>query len=301
MFISRLIHTVEHYDPYGMHRLNGMKVVYVFFVLSLVNVFFNIPNVYFYYFYIPMTSMSAEVIAERVEDKYKAFITTMLGSCVMVLLFNMFSPYTLFFLFAVFVCSSVLYLMALRWGNFFIPIVPIILALAAYSLLYPDLNMNFRMAVNNAVTTLFALFIALCALILFPLSYYYRLWLRAFVLLLQEILNNLILIFEKNTTQSIFVQGHTRHLMIFSMMLPRKLPTQAILKLNLLVNRLHLESCVDKSSVVSLEKHELNLLIQELKKFIQAVRAERMYRLDKSRHPMLLKLVQTWNYLCLKI
>ncbi len=301
MFISRLIRTVEHYDPYGMHRLNGMKVVYLFFALSLGNVFFNIPNVYFYYFYIPITSMSAEVVAERVEDKYKAFITTMLGSCLMVLLFNMVSPYPLFFLFSVFVCSSLLYLIALRWGRFFIPLVPIILGLAAYSFLYADLNMNFHMAMNNAVSTLFALAIALCALILFPQSYYYRLWLRAFILLLQEILNNLIFLDEKNTKKSIVVQGHTRHLMIFSMMLPRKLPTQAILKVNLLVNRLHLESCVEKSSIVLLEKHELNLLIQQLKKFIQAVSAERPYMLSETSHPMLLKLVKTWNYLCLKI
>ncbi len=62
MFISNLIRTIEAYDPYGLHRLNGTKVVYVLLTLFIVNLLFDIPNPYFYFFYVPITAMSAEVV-----------------------------------------------------------------------------------------------------------------------------------------------------------------------------------------------------------------------------------------------
>lgn len=300
MFISRLIQTIECYDPYGLHRLNGMKVVYVLFILFLFNFFLNIPNVYFYYFYVPITAMSVEVVYERIKDKYYAFIATVLGTCLMVLLFDLFSPFPLFFLFAVFVCAALLYLMALRWLGFFMPLVPIILSLAAYSLLYPDLNINLRMAIDNLLTTLFALCIVLLSLWSFPLSYYYRLWLRAFLCLLEEILQNLVLIEKKRKPQPTLVQGHTKHLIVFSSLLSRKLPVFTILRLNFLINRLHLESCVEQSPLIALQSKELRVLIVQIKGFIMAVKSERPYRLSESHNDVFLKLVKTWNTLCLK-
>ncbi|WP_240610456.1 hypothetical protein [Legionella qingyii] len=60
MFISKLIRIIEDYDPYGNHRVNGVKVTYVLLILFAVNFIFSIPNPYFYYFYIPITAMAAE-------------------------------------------------------------------------------------------------------------------------------------------------------------------------------------------------------------------------------------------------
>ncbi len=219
MFISKLTHIIETYDPYGTHRLNGVKVVYVLLVLFAFNMFFYIPNVYFYYFFIPITAMTAEVLVENIEDKYKSFVYTILGSCVMALLFNILRPYPLLFLLIVFISAMSLYLIALHWIRLMIPLVPIILSLAAYSLLYPDLNANLNMVLNNALTTLCAMVIILGSLILFPLSYYYRLWLRSLILLLREILENFLIISENKTVKFSLIQGHTKHVVTFANML----------------------------------------------------------------------------------
>ncbi len=300
MFISRLTPIIERYDPYGLHRLNGMKAMYVLFILFLFNFFLNIPNVYFYYFYVPITAMTVEVVYERVADKYRALIATVLGTCFMVLWFHVFSHFPLFFLFAVFVCAALLYLLVLRWLRFFMPIVPIILSLAAYSLLYPDLNLNIRMAIDNLMTTVFALCLTLLALWSFPLSYYRRLWLRAFLCLLNETLDNLELIRQNKRPQPTLVQGHTRHLIVFSSLLSRKPPFFTILRLNFLINHLHLESCVTQSSFFEMKQDELIVFIKQFTQFIHAVKSERPYLLLNTEQSAFLKLVKTWNTLCLR-
>ncbi len=301
MFISRLTHIIENYDRYGIHRVNGVKVVYVLFVLFLFNLFFYIPSVYFYYFYAPITAMTVEVLFERVQDKYKAFIYAMMGTCVMVFLFNILRPYPLFFLFAVFVSAMLLYLLALQWKKILLPIVPVILSLAAYSLLYPNLNANLNMIVNNAITMLFALVIILSALVLFPLSYYYRLWLRAFGFLLEETFNHLLMIQDRQPVQVLLLQGHTKHMIMFANMLPRKLPTFTLLKINLLSNRLHLESCVPHGQFTAMRPEELSIFINHFSCFIKAIKSEKSYEITHDENPILLKLAQSWNDLCLKI
>ena len=74
MFFSKLTHIIERYDRYGIHRLNGFKVVYILLILFLFNALFDIQNAYFYFFYIPITAMAAEVMGERVEQKYTFFM-----------------------------------------------------------------------------------------------------------------------------------------------------------------------------------------------------------------------------------
>jgi hypothetical protein len=234
--------------------------------------FFDIPNIYFYYFYLPITAMTAETLFDRIEDKFKGFIYTMLGSSMMVLLFNSIRPYPFYFLFTVFICTILFYILAIHWKRMILPLVPIILSLATYSLLYSNLNTNFNMIINNMITTLFALIIIVSALILFPLSYYYRSWLRAFVLLLQEIIDNLCMIYEKKRIEISLIQGHTKHMVTFANMLPRQLPTRTILKINLLVNQLHLASCVDRSPFTEMSQDELQSLINEMIGFIESVR-----------------------------
>jgi hypothetical protein len=300
MFISKLTHIVEAYDPYGVHRLNGVKVVYILFILCLFNMLFHIPHVYFYYFYIPITAMSAEVMADSIKNKYRAFNYTMIGTCAMVFLFNILRPYPLIFLFSIFLSSIALYVFALNRSHIMIPLVPIILSLASYSLLYPDLNANFNMVLNNAITTMCSMMIILSSLILFPLSYYYRLWLRSFILLLQEILNNLLLIQDNKKTHPSLTQGHTKHLITFANMLPRKLPIYTILKINLLSNQLHMHSCVRSNQFTAMQPCELSSVIQVFQSFILSVKQEQPHPIPNFHNQMLTRLVQAWNYLCSK-
>jgi hypothetical protein len=298
MFISKLTRIVEGYDPYGMHRVNGIKAAYVFFMLCIFNMMLNIPHVYFYYFYIPLTAMTAYVMVERIDDQYKVFTHAMFGTCCVVSLFNLLRPFPLFFLLAVFVSAMLLYIMAIHWKKLPLATVPIILSLAAYSLLYPNLNMNFHMIINNAMTTLLALVIILSSLILFPLSYYYRLWLRAFLFLLEEIIEHINMIREKKPIESLMIKGHTKHMMLFANRLPRSFPAWTILKISLLVHELHIKSSVPQSNITVMNEHELDVFIQELSDFRDAIKHEKLCNMHNIRHSSLLKIIRAWNHLC---
>ncbi len=239
MFISELIHTLNRYDQYGLHRFNGVKVVYLLLVAFTANYFMCIENAFFYFFYVPVTAMLAEMLVFNVLEKYKLFIYATLGACGMIFIFNLLKPYPLFFLLFGFVGPYGLYLFVLKHNRARLVLVPIILSLASYSLLYFRANVDFNAVLNNAITTLMALIIMLGALILLPLSYYYRLWLRAFYLLTKECQGNLMAC-QHQAKVGELIHGHMLHLVRFSHMLPRQFPTFSILKLNLLINQLHL-------------------------------------------------------------
>ncbi len=300
MFISKLTHTIETYDPYGLHRLNGVKMVYILLVLFVCNSFTDIPQVYFNFFYVPITALGAEAAAEHIRDKYKAFILSITGAGIMIFFFGIFPSYPFFLLLFVFFTTFWLYSYALHRFQMMMPLIPIMLSLASYSTLYANNDTGLDIVLNNTLTTFFAMIIVLGCLILFPLSYYYRLWLRAFILLLQQTLNNLLTIVERQPIQFSLVQGHTQHMVTFANMLPRTLSTFSILKMTLLANELHLNSCVDKNPYSRLDDPSLNLVVHDLRDFIDAVKKEHPYDLGFNHDKNFTKLVKTWNHLCLK-
>ena len=299
MFISKLIHTVEQYDPYGMHRLNGAKAVYVLFILFTINVYTDIPSVYFYFFYTPMTALTTEITGDSVENKFKLFQATMLGTIMMTFLFNLFNPYPWFFVIFGFLSTFGLYSYALRSRHDILPLIPIMLSLAAYSTSYPNLNANIDLVINNAFTTFFAIII-LAALLFFPLSYNYRAWLRAFSLLLQEIVENLISITQQKCIERPVIQGHTRALVLFARMLPRHLPTRSILKINLLIHELNMMSAVTESEFTRMSHDTLKQFIADWQLMQHAVSQERMCPPHSCMHPKLYQLIRTWNMICRK-
>ena len=300
MFISKLIHTVEQYDPYGMHRLNGAKAVYVLFILFTVNFYTDIPSVYFYFFYTPMTALTTEIIGDSVENKFKIFQTTLLGAIMMTFIFNLFNPYPWFFILFGFLGTFALYSYALRSRHDMLELIPVILSLAAYSVSYPNLNANIDLVINNAFTTFFALIVVLAALLFFPLSYYYRSWLRAFSLLLQEIMDNLISISQQKRIERPVIQGHTRALVLFARMLPRPMPTRSILKINLLIHEFHMMSAVTDSEFTRMDQGTLEQFIADWQLMRNAVLQERMCSIHSRMHPKLHQLIRTWNTLCRK-
>lgn len=300
MFISKLIHTIETYDPYGLHRLNGVKVVYVLLILFSANLFFNIPDPYFFYFYLPITAMSAEVVGTHIYDKYLMFICAVVGSSAMIILFYIVNPHPLFFLLFSFVSTSMLYLLILKLKKSMLFTVPIILSLAAYSLLYVDLYLDLYAIINNTITTLVAMGIILGALILFPLSYYYRLWLRAFYLLTKQCLDNFMLSHDHSRVNTSAVQGHSIHLIQFAQMLPRHLPVYTILKINLLINRVHMISCVIGHNNSETVSNEVQLTIQNLRLLLVAINREERCSLIVG-DPIMSKLILSWNDLCSRL
>ena len=301
MVIDRLKNIIEEYDKYGEHRINGVKVVYVLFILFFINLVYAVPNPYFYYFYIPITAMNAEIVGTTPKAKYTLFVYTVSGAILSVFLFDIFISTPIFFVFFVFFYSIALYLIALHWIKSLMVPVPLILSLAVYSLVYGQVSTDIYIAFNNALVTLLATVIIILALILFPQSYYFRAWMRALLLLLKQIRGNFILVEQNLEIKIEPVQGHLMMLVKFTQMLPRKLPVFKILKINLLVNELRLVSCVTDQKLFKMTQTELQQMQHGLNLLIAAIEQEQTCTPDSRNHPLLYKLSQSWNELCLKI
>ena len=299
MFISKLIHTVELYDKYGIHRLNGVKVVYIFLVLSFFNGLFSVPNPYFYYFYLPITALTAEVTMTTLKDKYTSFIYTILGSSIMIVIFAIARPYPFFFFISIYACTIICYLIALRKLHMMLPFVPVILSLAAYSLLYPSLNQNLHMTVYNIITLLVSTAIILSCLRLFPLSYYYRLWMRSLLLSCQEIEAGLLALNDGMVSKGLSPDT-IKYMYNFSKLLPKKMPTFTILKINLLIHRLYLKSYFMPSTFMVVDANERHAFIQNLRLLMLAIEEESSCSLIFTKDPTFNKLIHAWNGLCLR-
>lgn len=296
MFISTLKNLIEKYDLYGEHRLNALKGVYILAILETFHMMYSVSNPYFNFFYVPLTALTVEMTADTLASKYRLFFHATMGAIVAVFLFNMFVPYPLLFIIFVLCYSITHYIIALHFvKSIFVPI-PIALSLAAYSLAYGELNTDFYVALNDAIISLAAMLLCLSALVLFPRSYYYRLWLRAYIWMLKQIIDNLKTV-QNNQIVPVIVQGHLINMLKYANMLPRKLPVMSILKINLLVNDLRVLSCVmDKKAV---NPDELNNLIEHLSLFVEAVITESPFYIHQENKSFD-KMMRAWNVICLK-
>lgn len=302
MFISTLKGIVEEYDPYGEHRLNGLKSVYILMMLFIVNMIYGIPNPYFNYFYVPLTALMAEAVGETMPAKYGLFFHAAMGSIVAIILFNITAPYPIFFVFFVLFYSITHYLIALHYIKNIFFVIPTVLGLAIYSLVYGEVNTDFYIAVNNALVTLVAVMIILGALVLFPLRYYFRLWRRAYILLLKQITDN----FKKTQNHqliAVIVQEHLIKLLKYSHMLPRNFPITSILKIVLLINDLRVLSFDVDHDMTKMKEQELDCLIHDLEVFTHAVEKKSLcyLSLTSSTNKIFFKMMQSWNNVCLKV
>ncbi|QMT61103.1 hypothetical protein [Legionella sp. PC997] len=300
MFISKLIRIIEDYDPYGNHRVNGVKVTYVLLILFAVNFIFSIPNPYFYYFYIPITAMAAEVAGDTIQRKNLLLFYCIWWSVISAFLFDILSISAFFPIFAFFY-SFFLYMVAIKSRMHTIVIAPVALSLGAYSLLYKEINTSFYAIINNCLNTFIAMAIVFAALVFFPRSYYYRLWLRALLLLIAQIIEHLSLMVERKNIIFNPVRGHTNHLIRYASMLPQTFPLRSIWRINLLINHLHLVVCVIESETIILESEKINLFIEQLNTLKEAIEKEQPCKLAETPWSILNKLISSWNYLCLKL
>ena len=301
MFISKLTNVIENYDVYGEYRLNGVKAVYVLLVLFAINLIYTIPNPYFNYFYLPITALAAEIEGETLADKYLLFIYTVVWATIGAFCFSVLRSYPFFFLGFVFFYSCSLYFIVLSLTKKMFFAVPIVLSLASYSLVHGQVNTDFYVALNNSLVTLVALVGIIFALTLFPRSYYFRIWLRAFILILEQILQNYNLIANNKAAKIDLMQSNRLRMLKYAYMLPRKMPTFSILKINLLVDNLRILSCVTDQVNIQITNNSLNLLRHNLQYFIEAVKEERQYFEVDNDNYILSKIINSWNYLCLKI
>ena len=297
MFISKLIHTVETYDPYGLHRVNGIKVVYVLLVLFAVNGLFYIPDSYFYFFYIPITAMTAEVQGQTIRRKYELFLLTTVGTICMVYIFNFLFPLPLFFLLMAFVMTFFMYTIVLRKHEASLFLVPIILSLVSYSLNYRDVNGDLYAIFNHSLTTLLATFVILGALILFPLRFYYKIWLKTLRAITTLCLNNFKAIQQGENTKD--DTRHTIQLITASRMVPRQMPTYSLSKITILMHEIYLLSYLAAKPPTQLSAAQVQHYIDHLILFLDALHQEKPCPLMVIEDTAMLKVIQSWNYLCL--
>lgn len=300
MFV-KLISKFEDYDKYGEHRLNGLKGIYVLMLLFLINFIYKIHNPYFNYFYVPLTAMTISVTGETITSKLLLFFYTVMGAILTIFIFSLTAIYPVFFIIIVFFLSLGLYLITIHYFKSSIAPVPIMLSLGIYSLVYGYINTNIFVAINNAFITLLAMLIILAAMLFFPKNYYFRVWLRAYILLLKQIQHNLCLVKNNEEKEIQVVQGHLVQLIKYSNMLSKRLPIFTILKINFLVNELRVLSCTIDQKIVVLTVLELDDLIDKLTLYIKAVELEKPFKLNDSANKDLFMMANSWNYLCSKI
>lgn len=290
----------DTYDKYGEYRINALKGIYIFFILATFNMIYSVPNPYFYFFYLPLTALTSEMLGENKPAKYWLFFHATMGGIVAVFLFNLFIPYPIFFEFFVFFYSIIHYLIALHIvKNLLIPI-PLALSLASYSLVYGEISTDIYIDLNHILISFSAMLIIMAALLLFPSYYYFKAWHRAYLLLLKQILENLYCI-QLNQPIQILVKGHITKAVKYSHMLSHRFPVFSVLKTNLLANDLRiLSSSIDQKEIV-IQPHTLNHLITHLQLFIEAVEKKTQCMVSNEKNVTLQKMIHSWNYLCSKI
>lgn len=299
MFISKLIRTIETHDPLGIFRVHGIKVVYVTLVLFTVNSFIDIPQPYFYFFYVPLTAMTAEVQGNTLPLKFIFFTGVTLGSLCIISAFNVFYPFPLIFLFSSFCITFFLYIYVLRdqtklfW-------VPIILSLASYSLNNRAFNGNPDEILNNAITIFLSMVIILGALILFPLSFYYRVWLRAFYRVAEVSLKNYLII-QSGGNRVTDMPANIVQMRIYAGMLPRCFPTYSILNMTFHIHKLYLASCVYWTPKPVYTPQEIDEIVLHLQQLVYAIEREQPCATHTGRLHILNKLFYSWNYCVNKI
>lgn len=306
MFISQLLSRIEQYDRYGEHRINGFKAVFVVELLFIVNYIYSIPNPYFYYFYAPLTAFTAEVLGNSLEDKFRLYFYTMLGSIVAVFLFGLFQPYKTFFIFFVLAFSLFLYWIAIyRLHSFFVP-VPLILCLATYSLLYGASNTNFYMMINHALESLVAMLVVMIGLMFFPRRYYLWIWCRAFHEVILLVRNYVAQVADGNEVTVTVVSGLVV-MRRYSCMLKRNMSTYSVLKITLLSLDLVMSISYISMFHKQLRVEYIRFLAHKLNEFEIACQKKEQYLISNSdkkifqeTHELrtLYKIILSWNKLC---
>ena len=307
MFISQLKDKLLAYDPYGEHWINATKALFALQLMMVFNFFSSMQNPYFYYFYAPLTCFTAEITGTTLEEKYLFLLFTLLGSALSIFLFDVLSIYKTFFVFFVFFYSLGLYFIVLKKLPNMLVVVPLILSVASYSLIYGSYTTgNFYVALNHALLTLAATVVIFIALYLFPQKCYFVIWRRAFCDVIAN-LESFSLKIINQEAKTVSISAGTIMMARYAKMLPRWMKYLTILRLTMLAFELVMgmsylfsfQKQVDKAHVVTLhsylarfstvcKKHKpLALKPQEASVFNETHELRTLY-----------KLIVSWNYLC---
>jgi hypothetical protein len=187
-----------------------------------------------------------------------------------------------------------------------LPLVPLILSLAVYSLIYVNSDSNFYIALNHVLQMIVAMLVIFLGLYVFPKTYYLSIWRRA----LCEVVVNLEVLSKK------ICEGEVKTIPIFSgiivmerysKMLSRKMKCYSILKITLLAFELimsisYLASFQKKikTQYIKIFHHYLIILRNACFKRETIVLKPQELVLFNETHELriLYQLILSWNYVC---
>lgn len=307
MFISQLKNKLLAYDQYGEHRINGTKALFVLELMMVFNFFSSMQNPYFYYFYAPLTCFTAEITGTTLEEKYLFLFCTLVGSALSIFLFDVLSVYNVFFVFFVFFYSIGLYALVLQILPNMLVVVPLILSVASYSLIYGSFHEgNFYVALNHALQTLAATLVAFIALYLFPQKCYFVIWRRAFCDVIAN-LESFSLKIINQEAKTVVISSGTIMMSRYAKMLPRRMKYLTVLRLTMLAFELVMGMSYLFSFQKQMKKSYVVVLHAYLAKFSEACKRHKPLTLKPQElsafnetHELktLYKLIVSWNYLC---
>ncbi len=306
MFISQLRNKIECYDRYGEHRINGFKAVFALELLFIFNYIYAVSNPYFYYFYVPLTAFAAEIAGNTLQEKYLFYFFTVMGSILAIFLFDIIHIYPILFIFFVLAYSLLLYGVAIyKLRSMFVP-VPLILCLAAYSLIYGNSTANFYIAFNHGLETFVAMLIVMLGLYLFPKSYYIWIWKKAYI---EVLLTFAAYLKQINTNQTIEIKIMPGIVVMrrYSLMLNYGLVKLIILRITLLTFDLVMSLSYIANFHQQISAAYLLVLEQQINQLLNAVKFnkklcinENDFKMFNDRHELkiIFKIVKSWNTLC---
>lgn len=307
MFISRLKNSILRYDPYGEHRINGLKAVLITELLFVFNYFYSIPNPYFHYFYIPLTAFAAEIVGETLKEKFILYFFTVAGSILAVMGFDLSASYQIFFIAFAFGYSLLLYWVGInKLKNMFVP-APLILSLASYSLIYGNTNSGFYAALNHALISIVALTIAMSGLILFPRRYYFWIWRNAFTQALIKV-SNYVGQIQNGTHTVVPIIPDTIVMEKYAKMLMPKMKIYSVLKITILTMDLVMSLSYLVAFQNQLRAPYIEFLHRQLKALIKSCLQKQPLNISSQDQKIfhethelrsLMSLISSWNYLCL--
>ena len=306
MFISQLKNKVLAYDKYGEHLTNGLKILFVLQLLFLFNFVYTVEHPYFYFFYVPLTAFTAEIIGTTLEEKYLFFFFAVVGCSISIFLFGLLSEYKFFFIFFAFVYSVSLYYLVIHKLKKMLALVPLILSLAVYSLIYENADSNLYIALNHMLQTLVAMVLIFIGLYLFPKRYYLAIWHRAF----KEVLLKLEYLTAEISTDEIKIIPIFSGIIVmqrYCTMLSRTMKYYSVLKITLLTFELITTLSYFLSFKKTIKMQYIKVLNQYLKRMLRACKKKKTIVLSPQEITLLhqthslkivYQLIMSWNYLC---
>jgi len=307
MFISQLKDKMHTYDPYSIYLINGLKVLYISELLFTFHLIYTVPNnPYFYFFYVSFVAFAAETVGTTLKEKFLFLSCTMLGSAISIFLFGVCSEYHSFFALVVFFYALLLYYVVIHKLKRMLPLVPLMLSLAVYSLIYKNSDANFYIALNHFAQIIVAMIIILIGLYFFPKKYYLLIWYKALSDVLSKLEHLTKAICEDQIIKIPIFSG-VMMMDRYSKMLSRKMKYYSILKITLLV----FELIMTLSFYVSFKNREkiqytrvlnqyLALMDKACQNKIPVDIPNNHQKIFAQTHALrtLHQLILSWNYLC---